>query len=148
MVETVIAVLIVTFVFLTLFSLSHMLSGKILLEYASMRVARARAVGCNGFQCLKAARVSVIPVAGRRLWPDGDDERGKGADEVALARIYMITPDASYADGLLRYENWQRLEVVPGNGGASSVSMKTDWFKLRGEAVVDDFPVYMNNQGL
>ena len=64
MVETVLAVLIISFLFLALFKLSHMLTGKIMLEHAAMRVARARAVGMNEFMCLKAARVAVIPVAG------------------------------------------------------------------------------------
>ena len=70
MVETVLAVLIVSAVFFGLFRLSRLLAGKILLEHAAMRVARARAVGFNDFMCRKAARVSVIPVAGKRLWPD------------------------------------------------------------------------------
>ena len=68
--------------------------------------------------------------------------------ETALARMYMRTPDSSYADGLLQYENWKDLTVVPGRGGASHTAMKTDWFDLRGEAEVDTFPVYMNDLGL
>ena len=64
MVETVIAVLAITFIFLALFSLSHILTGKILVQHAAMRVARARAVGFNDFMCEKTARVAVIPVAG------------------------------------------------------------------------------------
>lgn len=146
MVETVIAVLFVTSLFLCLFKLSQMLTGKILLEHAAMRVARARAVGLNAFMCTKTARVAVIPVSGERLQPAGDDER-VGIDEGAIARMYMRTPDASYADGLLRYEHWDRLQLTPGNGGASSVKMETDWFDLRGEAEVDGFPVYLENQG-
>ena len=144
MVETVLAVLIISFLFLALFRLSHMLTGKIMLEHAAMRVARARAVGMNEFMCRKAARVSVIPVAGKRLKPGPGDER-KDMSETALARMYMRTPDSSYADGLLQYENWKDLTVVPGRGGASHTAMKTDWFGLRGEAEVDTFPVCMND---
>ena len=59
MIETVLAVLIITFVFLGLFKLSHMLTGKIMLEHAAMRVARARAVGFNDFMCVKTARAAV-----------------------------------------------------------------------------------------
>ena len=92
MVETVLAVLVITFLFLVLFKLAHMLMGKIMLEHAAMRVARARAVGCNGFMCLKAARVAVIPAAGERLTPGKDDER-KNISETALAHRYMGTPD-------------------------------------------------------
>ena len=147
MIETVLAVLVITFVFLTLFKLSHMLTGKIMLEHAAMRVARARAVGMNEFMCLKAARVSVIPAAGKRLKPGPDDTR-EDMSESALARMYMRTPDGSYADGLLQYENWKDLSVTPGRGGASRTAMKTDWFNLTGEAEVDTFPVYMNDLGL
>ena len=147
MIETVLAVLVISFLFFALFRLSHMLTGKILLEHAAMRVARARAVGFNEFMCVKTARVAVMPVAGERLKPDKGDERGD-MSESALARMYMRTPDGSYADGLLRYENWKDLLVVPGRGGASHTAMKTDWFDLRGEAEVDAFPVYMNDLGL
>ena len=147
MIETVLSVLVITFLFLASFKLSHMLTGKIMLEHAAMRVARARAVGMNEFMCLKAARVAVIPVAGERLKPGTDDARGN-MSEAALARMYMRTPDGSYADGLLRYENWEKLSVVPGRGGASHTAMNTDWFDLRGEAEVDTFPVYMNDLGL
>ena len=147
MVETLLAVLVITSLFFALFKLSRMLTGKIMLEHAAMRVARARVVGMNEFMCLKAARVSVIPVAGKRLQPGENDER-KNISETALARMYMRTPDGSYADGLLRYENWDNLSVVPGRGGASHTMMKTDWFSLRGEAEVDTFPVYMNDLGL
>ena len=147
MVETLLAVLVITALFLSLFKLSRMLTGKIMLEHAAMRVARARAVGMNEFMCLKAARVAVIPVAGKRLQPGENDER-KDISETAMARMYMRTIDSSYADGLLRYEDWDRLVVHPGSGGASHAEMRTDWFNLRGEAEVDAFPVYMNNQGL
>ena len=45
MVETVLAVLFVTFAFLALFRLSTMLTGKILLEHAAMRVGLSGAAG-------------------------------------------------------------------------------------------------------
>ena len=157
MLETVLAVVFVTFVFLVLFGLSRLLTEKILLEHAAMRVARARAVGFNEFQCLKTARVAVIPVAGERLWPAKGDERMRGVSEPALAQMYLRTPDSAYADGLLRYEKWDYLTVVPGSGGATTVRIRSEkepesgkdgWFSVRGEAVVDSFPIYLNNQGL
>ena len=146
MIETVLAVLVISFLFFALFRLSHMLTGKIMLEHAAMRVARARAVGMNEFMCLKAGRVSVIPVAGERLQPGANDER-KNISETALARMYMRTPDSSYADGLLRYENWDRFSIDI-SGDFTRASMRTDWFDLDGEAEVDRFPDYMNNLGL
>ena len=145
-VETVLAVLIVTSVFLVLFRLSHMLTGKILLEHAAMRVARARAVGFNDFMCRKAARVSVIPVAGRRLWP-AEGEFGD-SQEAARVRTYLESPDDARARGLLEYENWARLGVDPGDGGQSVVTLKTDWFKLDGKAGIESgYTYYMGGGG-
>lgn len=148
MVETLLAVLVITGLFLALFKLSHMLTGKIMLEHAAMRVARARAVGMNEFMCVKAARVAVIPVAGERLKPGKDDLLRANADEAALAQMYMRTPDSSYADGLLRYKDWDKLSLNPSGSGTTRTSMKTDWFDLHGEAEVDGPPIYMNNMGL
>ena len=147
MVETLLAVLVITGIFFALFKLSRMLAGKIMLEHAAMRVARARVVGMNEFMCVKAARVAVIPVAGERLRPGKGDER-KNISESALARMYMRTPDSSYADGLLRYRDWDTLSLNPDGGGATVTEMKTGWFNLRGEAEVDGAPIYMNNMGL
>ena len=148
MVETVLAVLVITALFLGLFGLSRLLPGKIMLEHAAMRAARARAVGLNRFQCLKAARVAVIPSAGERLHPGRDDTR-TDVSEAALARMYMRTPDSSYADGLLRYEGWNSLSVDTAHGGdLTETRMRVTGLEVRGEAVVDDFPVYLNDGGL
>ena len=147
MVETVLAVLIVTAVFFGLFRLSRMLSGKILLEHAAMRVARARAVGFNDFMCMKAARVSVIPVAGRRLWPDEDGSLSS-AEELARVRTYLESPDGARAQGLLEYEGWHKLSVHPGDGGWSVVSMPVDGVALEGRAGIEDGASYYMEGGL
>jgi hypothetical protein len=148
MVETVIAVLIITFAFLTLFKLSQLLTGKIMLEHAAMRVARARAVGFNDFMCRKAARVAVIPAAGKRIWPAGADELN---DSMELARIaiYMNTPNAGVANAVMEYEGWRKLKVDPGAGDDSRVVMETDWFDLEGAAGIEsNYQLFMNDQGL
>ena len=143
MVETVLAVLVVSLVFFVLFNLSHLLTGKILVEHAAMRVARARAVGFNDFMCVKAARVAVIPVAGRRLWPV--EESFTTANELARVRTYLESPDASRANGLLEYENWKTLDVDAGDGGQSVVTLKTGWFKVEGKAGIEDgYTYYMD----
>lgn len=148
MVETVIAVLIVTFAFLCLFRLSRMLTGKIMLEHAAMRVARARAVGFNDFMCRKAARVAVIPAAGRRLWPADSEELGYPA-ELARVSIYMNAPNAGVANGVLEYEGWRNLSVDPGSGDPVRVSMNTGWFDLDGEAGIEDnYRLYLNDSGM
>jgi len=96
-VETLLALVLVTFLFLVLFQLSHLVTGKILLDHAAARAARARAVGLNEFMCRKAARVAVIPVAGRRVWPDSDEI----FDESARIPIYLSTDHEGLARGAL-----------------------------------------------
>ena len=145
MIETVLAVLIITFVFLGLFKLSHMLTGKIMLEHAAMRVARARAVGFNDFMCVKTARAAVIPVAGKRLWPSEDDE--SGYSEAARVRVSMESPDPARARGLLEYEGWEHLAVDPGDGGMSVISLKNDWFDLSGQAGIEKGYTYYLGAG-
>lgn len=135
-VETLLAVIAITFIFLFLFRLSHMLTGKILAEHAAMRVARARAVGFNDFMCVKTARVAVIPAAGKRLWPEDDDITA--GSEINRVRTYLESPDEGRANGLLQYEGWQTLHVDPGDGGQSVVILKNGWFELEGKAGVED----------
>lgn len=132
MLETVIAVLVISFLFFGLLRLSHMLLGKIMLEHAAMRVSRARCVGFNDFMCLKAARVAAIPAAGRRLWPE-DWRLGPGG-EAARVRTYMECPDEPRARGLLEYEGWSRMWMSPGDGSCSRVGMRDKWWTLEGEA--------------
>ena len=152
MIETVLAVLVITSLFLCLFELSHMLTGKILVEHAAMRVARARSIGFNDFMCRKAANVSVIPVAGRRLWPGGGEL--DYSMELSRVPIYMGTPNAAVARGVLEYEGWHRLWVTPGDGTDSQVTMSFELFdgavdfELDGEARLEEnYKLFMNDQG-
>ena len=146
MIETMLAVIVVTFLFLTLFKLSHMLTGKILLEHAAMRAARARAVGFNDFMCLKAARVAVIPAAGERTWPS---ESGfTDGMELARVAIYMGTPNAGVARGVLDYEGWARFRLDAGRTGEARTQLATDWFDLGGHAGMEEnFTLFMDDQG-
>ena len=146
-VETLIAAVVVVFGFLALFRLSHMLTGKILLEHAAMRTARARTVGFNGFMCRKSARVAAIPVCGRRLWPEGG-EFDYGMERARIP-IYMATPTPAVARGALDYEGWGRLAIDEGDGGGANVRLVNDWFDLTGSAEVEDnCSLYLNNYGL
>lgn len=158
MIETVLAVLALTFVFVVLFCLSHMLTGKIMVEHAAMRVARARTVGLNRFMCEKAARVAVIPVAGRRLWPEGDEL--DHAMELSRIPIYMGTPNGAVANGVLEYEGWHRLEVEPGDGTAAETRLGFSLFgedgpgravaySLEGKAETEEnYRLYLTDMGL
>lgn len=153
MLETVIAVLVISFIFLALFKLSYLLTGKIVLEHAAMRVARARAVGFNDFMCRKSARVAVIPIAGHRLWPDGEELDA----EMELARVpdYLASGHEAMARGILEYERWGGMLVDAGNGQDATVAMDFDlfggtWrFNLIGEAGVEEnHSYYLNDAGL
>lgn len=144
MIETVLAVLIITSVFLALFNLAHLLTKKILLEHAAMRVARARTVGLNDFMCRKAARVAVIPVAGERIWPTGDDALD-WTMELYRVPDYMASENEARARAILEYENWCRLRVDAGDGTSSRVSMES----LSGRAGIEqNASYYMLNGGL
>lgn len=154
MVETVLAVLVVSFAFLALFKLSYLLTGKIVLQHAAMRAARARAVGLNDFMCRKSARVAAIPIAGKCLWPTDGGELGVAAE---LARVpeYLASENEAYARGVLEYERWDDLRVDPGNGQDATAAMGFDlfdgaWtFDLEGEAGVEaNHTYYMNDAGL
>lgn len=154
MIETVIAVVIISFAFLALFRLSHMLTAKVLLEHAAMRVARARTVGLNEYMCTKAARVAVIPVAGERLWPRGEDAIDWSME---LSRLpdYMFSENDAYARAILDYEGWHRLRVNPGDGRNARVALGFSLFDgtfeydLEGRAGVEaNATLYMNDQGL
>ena len=147
MVETVLAVLVVSSVFFGLFRLSRLLTGKILLEHAAMRVARARAVGFNDFMCRKAARVSVIPVAGKRKWPDPEDDSFGYAEELSRMRIYLESPDEARALGLLEYEGWSKLGIDPGDGGMSVVTLLVDGVRLEGKAGIENGASYYMGGG-
>lgn len=143
MVETVVAVLIITFVFLGLFSLSRLLNEKILLEHAAMRTARARTVGFNDFMCVKSARVAVIPIAGVRTWPKGDEFD----DSMELARLgdYLRSENSARANGVLEYADWRKLKVSPGDGNDSRVTFGN----LEGRAGLErNSTLYLNDWGL
>ena len=154
MVETVIAVIVVTSLFLVLFKLSYMLAGKILVEHAAMRVARARSVGMNEFMCRKAARVAVIPVAGERLWPVGENVIDWPMEHSRLSS-YMESENEARARGILEYEGWKRLVVKPGDGRKSKVTLGfslfdgEDTFRLDGEAGIEpNATLYMMDGGM
>ncbi len=159
MLETVLAVLFITLVFLLVFQVAHMVTSKILLDHAAARAARARAVGFNDWMCLKSARVAMIPVAGKCTWPGGTP-----ADEASLIPIYMTTENESMADGILEYKRWETMDFYVssgiGNEVESSVAIDVprfysrggedaDTVEITGEAKIEShFPLYMYDQGL
>lgn len=154
LIETLIAVIVITFAFLALFDLSNLLTGKIIAEHAAMRVARARSVGMNRFMCEKVARVATIPVAGERLWPKGEDALD-WAMERSRVPIYLITADGARARGVLDYEGWHHLAVNPGDGRDVKIRLEVPSFgdtsriSLEGRAGVEsNAALYMTDGGL
>lgn len=146
-IETMVAAVVLTVAFLCLFRLSHTLTGKILAEYAAMRVARARTVGLNDFMCLKAARVAMIPVSGALIWPNfgslsHEEERGRAAN-------YLAAPNHPVANGVLQYDGWSNLSVDPGKGDRAKIRMQNEWFDVTGSAATEcNFEYYMDDMGL
>lgn len=145
MVETVIAVVFLSFAFLGLVQLSQMLRSRILLDHAAARAARAHAVGLNEFMCLKVARAAMIPVAGKCLWPEGVED---GWSEAARVPIYLASPNEPRARGVLDYELWRNMSVdVDGGFGdtvEASINLHTDDFNVDGRAEIEShFPLYM-----
>lgn len=150
MIETLLAVLVITFAFLGLFRLSRLLTGKILAEHAALRVARARAVGLNDFMCRKAARIALLPVSGECLWPAGPLPYPV---ELARCAVYLQTPDSSVAQGVLDYDGWHHLRVEPGDGTDVRVALDMELLDearvtIEGRAGIErNFPDYMMDGG-
>ena len=148
MLETVIAVLCISVIFLFLFHLSQVAMTRTLVDHAAARAARARTVGFNDFMCLKSARVAVIPAAGRRLWPSEDmDELGRIPD-------YLASEDGARARGILEYEFWPTFRIDVSRGFGSRIGAKTSIVRhegmfVRGEAEIEShYMEYMDDAGL
>jgi len=154
MLETVLAVVFTTFVLSVAFLVMNMLHARILLDHASMRAARAKAVGLNDFMCLKSARAAMIPVAGKMLWPD-TGETGSGFSEAARVPLYMASENGAIARGILDYEYWgtSEFKVDSDHGVAPAakayVRMQSADFTMDGRAEVEcHYPLYMQDLGL
>ena len=150
MVETLIAVLAISTIFFGGYQLSRMVATRTLLDHAAARAARAKAVGFNDFMCEKSARVAMIPVAGKRLWPAEDDP----FSEAARVPIYLQSEDWPLANGILDYEYWHSMDfdVRSGSGispeAESTVYVSTPDFDMEGRAAIEShYPFYMYDQG-
>ncbi len=148
MLETVLAVLCISAIFLFLLHLSQVAMTRTLVDHAAARAARARTVGFNDFMCLKSARVAVIPVAGERLWPEEEmDELGRIPD-------YLASEDGARARGVLEYEYWPTFKVVVSRGFGSKIDAKTSIVRqegmfVKGEAGIEShYAHYLDDAGL
>lgn len=148
MLETVLAVLCISVLFLFFFHLSQVAMTRTLVDHAAARAARARTVGFNDFMCVKSARVAAIPVAGERLWPEEDmDELGRIPD-------YLASEDGARARGILEYEYWPTLHIDVSRGFGSRIRAKTSIVRqegmfVKGEAEIEShYAHYMDDAGL
>ena len=147
MLETVLAVIFITTIFLTLFSFSRKLTSKTVLDYAAARAARAKAVGFNDYMCLKTARVAAIPVSGRMVWPQGKND----IDERAREPLSLAAEYEGVARGILEYEYWKSAAInVKVDKGAmplvsSDIALENEEFRMKGESSIEaHYPLYMN----
>ena len=148
MVETLIACVAVVFVTMLAIRFSRMLLAKTSAEYAAQRVARAKAVGLNGFMCAKTANLALVPASGKKLHP-----LYSPLDEGRM-RAYMASANWPEAQALLRYELWPaahvRARVRSGLSpeAVADVRLADPEFAVRGNAKVEaHFPLYMDDAG-
>lgn len=109
MVESLIVVLVLVGVFLFFLDFSVNVVSRLLLQNASARAARADTVGFNDFQRMKAFRVSMIPVSGKREIPAPERGVTGFASELAFIRAYLQAETFGEANGILRYARWDNL---------------------------------------
>lgn len=145
MVESVIAVVFIAFLMTISLVLVRMVTARAMLSHAAARAARAKAVGFNDFMCFKTARAAMIPVSGRRTWPQG------GTDELYRVPLYLESENAAIARAILDYEYWDSTDfdfkTTYGLSPVASASlrMQTDDFTMDGDWEVESHaPYYMD----
>ncbi len=148
-VETLIAILAIMLVFFGAYHLSRVIAARTLLDHAAARAARAKAVGFNDWMCEKSARVAMIPIAGKRLWP----EEG-GFEELGRVPIYLSSEDQARANGILEYDLWHATDVYVDSGmgiaprAEAAVRLDSDEYDVTGRAEIEShFPLYMYDSG-
>lgn len=105
--ESLLVLIVLVAGFCFFFDFAYGAVARLLLANGAARAARAATVGFNDFQQLKALRVGVIPVAGKRLVPV--DRRARGLDELSYVRAYLQCEREADARGMLDYERWHTL---------------------------------------
>ena len=108
MIESVIAMIAILILFLALFNLADLTRTKLLVENASMKCARARAVGYNDFMLRKIARLTTMPVSGECLTV-ADSGEGKPSYRERIYRIgeYLMSDYEAQAQAILNFDYWQ-----------------------------------------
>ena len=113
MVETTIAMIVILIVFLALFNLADLTRAKLLVENASVKCARARAVGYNDFMLRKIARLATMPAAGECLTvSDAGDGKLSYAERYYRISDYLMSDYEAQANAILDFAYWR-------NGGTA-----------------------------
>ena len=108
MLESIIAMIAILFLFLLLFNLSDQIRAKLLVENAAAKCARARAVGYNDFMLRKIARLSTMPAAGKcRTAADSGNGTLSLQSRYDKIGVYLMSEYESQADAILDFERWQ-----------------------------------------
>jgi len=124
MVESTIALVAILLVFLAVFNLADLMRSKLLVENASVKCARARAVGYNDFMLRKIARLATMPAAGRCL-TSSDDGGGTLSRSDRYLRIgdYLMSEYEAQAKAILDFEYWQNGDTaISATEGSSPVT--------------------------
>ncbi|MBQ5530769.1 MAG: hypothetical protein IIT98_02040 [Kiritimatiellae bacterium] len=151
MIETLFAMMLIVFVFMEALRLSRMIQTKTVLDHAAGRAARAKAVGFNRFMCEKSARAAMIPVSGKRLWPQYGEY-----DTVSRVAQYMAAENAGRANAVLEYAGWHNagisIDSHPGLAPVANSRIDVEdrffGFRASGSATIEShFPFYMDEAG-
>ena len=138
MVESILVMVVILFVFLALFNLSDQIRARLLVENAAAKCARARAVGYNDFMLKKIARLSTMPAAGKCL-TEADSGDGILPIQARCGKIsdYLMSEYEAQADAVLDFDFWQNDDtfILATSGGSPAVATVTqrrpDDFSLR-----------------
>lgn len=120
--ESLIVLLVMLAAFFFFFDFTYGAVVQLHLNNAAARSARADAVGFNAFQRLKAIRVAMLPVSGKRLVPDGDRVVAGAESELALVRTMMQCQTDADVRGTLFYERWHTLAHRTDRDGTTTQS--------------------------
>lgn len=164
MLESLLVILVVSFLLFTLLELARDFAGHEVLRHSASRAARARSVGFNKWMCTKVMRVAAIPNAGKMLEPAYEDfpdeelraaiaakspselwdwaltaEGGTDRTSMEASRIpnYLASEHEGVASGILDYEGWKDINAEGLGGLPSATSSKTLEVKVRQKVSLD-----------
>ncbi len=120
MVETILALFLLFFAVLALAQFADNLRARLLVDYAALRAARARAVGLNDYMVEKTARACTIPVAGECHTAGDQGAALSPAQRIGRIGDYLASGWDAQARTILDFEHWRNgvttVDVPDGRG--------------------------------